>query len=360
MERDTPGARFHFAFLDGLRGLAALAVLIGHLKQTGGHAQQGNFGMAVDLFFILSGFVVMHAYGERLRAGMSFRSFARLRIIRLYPMLIIGAISGLALALSLTAATGEPGLAEVGVIGILGLLCLPMAGFGRSDAAFPLNPPQWSLFFEFGANFLFAAFGKHAGPRISWLIATAGAGTLVLSAVHYGYTDTGSKQADLWGGAARVAFGFFCGAGICSLGRLPPLGLFGGGLIVTAVTAALWPWWDAPVAVRLAAILVLLPAAIHAGASVALSGRALAACRFLGAISYPLYIIHTPLMGVTSRIIARIDPALTWQPWWIAGQALFFIGISWAFAKAYDEPVRAWLTTRSRASVRRADQTPDR
>ena len=112
--------------------------------------------------------------------------------------------------------------------------------------------------------------------------------------------------------------------------------------------------------VRLLAILVLFPAAIHAGASVAVSGRLLAVCRFLGGISYPLYIIHTPLMGVTGRIIARIDPTLTWQPLWIAGQALIFIAISWAFVKLYDEPVRAWLTARAKAGLRPADQTPAR
>jgi peptidoglycan/LPS O-acetylase OafA/YrhL len=354
MRGDVDARRTHYDFLDGLRGVAAIAVLIGHLKQTGAEAQQGNFGMAVDLFFILSGFVVMHAYGRRLADGLSFWTFVKLRVIRLWPMLAVATVAGLLLAAMLVLRTGEGSASDLSVLALLGLLCLPVIAYGRSDAAFPLNPPQWSLFFEFAANFAFAAVGRWMDQRLAWTLAASGAVLLVVAAMFFGYTDTGSKQADLLGGGARVLFGFFCGVAVYMAGRLGPLGPGAGAVITGVVAVALWPWWDAPVAVRLGVILVLFPAIIHAGASVEVSGVALAACRFLGVVSYPLYIIHTPLMGVTGRVIAQIDPAGTYLGWCIAAQAILFIVASWLLARLFDEPVRALLNR----LVRRATRNP--
>lgn len=348
--------RTRFEFLDGLRGVAAIAVLVGHLKQSGGQAQQGNFGLAVDLFFILSGFVVMHAYGERLSKGLSFWTFVKLRIVRLYPMLAVATAGGLAVAglVMLGSPDGRP--AELLLLTVLGLLCLPVLAYRASDAAFPLNPPQWSLFFEFAVNLAFAVIAARLTPMLAWMLTLAGAAMVILSASHFGYTDTGSTQADFVGGAARVLFGFFCGAALFMARRVPVLGPGWAVVIAAASLLALWPWWDAPVLVRMMIILLLFPVMIHAGASVRLSGRALDACRFLGAISYPLYILHTPLMGVTGRMIARVDPDCAFHGWWVAGQAALFILASWLMLRFCDEPLRAFLSRR----LRPAKQSPAR
>lgn len=81
-----------YVTLDALRGIAALAVVVVHIPMLFGLPQQLSSGLAVDLFFILSGFVLEHAYGDGLRREMSFSAFIRVRMIRLYPLYLIGVV----------------------------------------------------------------------------------------------------------------------------------------------------------------------------------------------------------------------------------------------------------------------------
>jgi peptidoglycan/LPS O-acetylase OafA/YrhL len=97
----TAPAKSHYVILDGLRGVAALMVVVFHLFEAhaGGDPQKQiiNHGyLAVDFFFLLSGFVVAYAYDDRW-GGMSVgRSYKR-RLVRLQPMIIIGTLIGAAL-----------------------------------------------------------------------------------------------------------------------------------------------------------------------------------------------------------------------------------------------------------------------
>jgi peptidoglycan/LPS O-acetylase OafA/YrhL len=78
-----------FDVLDGLRGVAALCILIHHWAQCVG-ASAGFLGhayLAVEFFFLLSGFVISNAYEHKLMQAMSFRRFVLIRVIRLYPLL---------------------------------------------------------------------------------------------------------------------------------------------------------------------------------------------------------------------------------------------------------------------------------
>ena len=88
----------HYELLDGLRGIAALLVIWYHIFEgfaTSPIDQRFNHGyLAVDFFFILSGFVVGYAYDDRWKTTMNTKDFFKRRLIRLHPMVILGAVLG--------------------------------------------------------------------------------------------------------------------------------------------------------------------------------------------------------------------------------------------------------------------------
>lgn len=91
----------HYELLDGLRGVAALLVVFYHIFEGLSFAAGGtlitviNHGyLAVDFFFILSGFVIGYAYDDRLGKSMSLGNFFKRRLIRLHPMIVMGSCAG--------------------------------------------------------------------------------------------------------------------------------------------------------------------------------------------------------------------------------------------------------------------------
>ena len=156
----------HYIRLDGLRGIAALVVVWYHLFEgfaTSPIDQRCNHGyLAVDFFFLLSGFVLSYAYDGRLRSisaaqRLSFGSFLRRRIIRLHPMLLLGLVWG-AVAFVLQGSVQWDGTAVSSICVIIALLTslvlipawpgCPTEVRGNGEI-FPLNGPMWSLFFEY-------------------------------------------------------------------------------------------------------------------------------------------------------------------------------------------------------------------
>src|ERR1700761_290962 len=114
----------HFAVLDGMRGIAALIVLILHTAQTH-RSGLPQAALAVDFFFILSGFVVAYAYEARLQSTLSLASFARVRLIRLYPLIFLGVSMGVALTVVHLQALNDISLPQVVIGSVLGFALLP-------------------------------------------------------------------------------------------------------------------------------------------------------------------------------------------------------------------------------------------
>ena len=330
-----------------MRGVAALAVVQLHTVHQATWFPHGY--LAVDFFFLLSGFVISFAYGERLQHGWSTRSFLKTRLIRLYPLYLLGLVLGLGariLVLHFHQATFTL-IQLIAAFGI-GLFMLPLAGHAKY--AYPLNYPTWSLFGEFLANIVHAAFLRRLSDRglLLWLIPS---GLLaVLLSLHRGSLDFGAASPDLLLLVPRVLFSYVAGILLERWWRRHghsqtwnPLLAFAL-LSVVFVAPLRWsPWID------LVAVFVLFPALLLLGARSS-AGRLLSTpFRLAGLASYAIYILQLPLFtffhlltpagranlfGFTTRALAlTFTAALT--------------AISLLVDRYYDLPVRDRLRTRS-------------
>ncbi len=368
----------HFEILDGLRGVAAMMVVIFHTFEAwnGGSAfrQIINHGyMAVDFFFLLSGFVVAYAYDDRWRspskpAGMTVPGFFRRRIIRLQPMVVMGSIIG---ALLFYPGAGKlfPLIATTPVWKVLltmlvGMTLLPLPpsmdirGWGEMH---PLNGPAWSLFFEYIANILYALGLRKVSNRVLAILTALAA----IFLVHLLLTGTRGDVIGGWSidalelhvGFARLLFPFLAGMLLMRLHKrihVPNAFLWCSLLLI--VTFSL-PRFGGPATLwknglyEAFCIIVIFPIIVAMGAGSQITGTvATRLCKFSGEISYPLYITHYPLIYIyTAYVVAGRFTVLQGYLW---GAALFVTAVTVAYAclKFYDEPIRRWLDNRFRVS----------
>ena len=329
--------------LDGLRGVAALAVVGSHFENLSGidlHLQAA--GAAVDFFFILSGFVIAQEYEKRLEAGLSWPAFMRLRLERLYPAIMGGLIVGLAVEVW----SGDP--VTLGLAAQFALMPVLWGPAIHGGELFPLNGPQWSLFWELAANALHAAVFRWLSlPVLVTLVAVSAAG-VAAAALSYGSLDVGWGRANGWGGPPRVMFGFFLGvlmfrlhARGWSAPRVPyPL-------IALALAACMFRWFPhlGGFALRdIVKTLLVLPSLVALAVRTTPSPRSMGLVLWLGAISYPIYAIHTPLLRALDTLLGQaFDTPPPWA-WWLGLAAT--VGLSSLFERAYDRPIRSWLQRR--------------
>lgn len=333
-----------FATLDVMRGLAAIAVMALHLNFTPGvPGRMSSAHLSVDLFFIISGFVIAHAYSERLTAGMSWTEFMLVRLVRLYPLYLAGLALGLlwrisALALHQPAAMTA---VDIGRAAILGLAFLPAPSNGASTDAWPLNPVFWSLFFEIIVNLGAALVWRRLTGLALGLIVLLGATALSAVAMTLGSLQHGYQFHELWAGLARATFSFFAGVAIFRLGeramapKLPPI-------VAVALIAAILL---CPVshgvraAFDLAAVLIAFPLLVAAARNNPgpIMTRLFGA---LGAASYAIYTLHRPLIGVAD--VFKDALALP-RPLYAMGFMVMVIVGSIVVDRVYDLPARRWL-----------------
>ncbi|AMJ64150.1 acyltransferase family protein [Hymenobacter sp. PAMC 26628] len=346
----------HFEILDGLRGTAALLVVVFHLFEAFNPAYAINplrhAYLAVDFFFLLSGFVVGYAYDARWPA-LRVRDFFRLRLVRLHPMVL------LAVALGLGCYWLDPYVDHQSistrylvVVGALGALLLPAPPlpnhYGETHS---LNGPCWSLFQEYLANIVYALVGPRLGPRALAAAVGVAAMALVAAAVRHGHLQGGWGWDTFWMAPVRVAFPFFAGLLVFRRGwrlRLrwayPLLSL---GLLALFAAPAFQPaaYYEA------FCVVVLFPLVVATGAGTYTAGRLGALCRFSGRLSYPLYLVHYPFIYIFTHWVAATRPTLAQAAPVMAGLLVFFLALAWAALRFYDEPVRAWLSARTRRAA---------
>lgn len=359
----------HYELLDGLRGVAALFVIWYHIFEgfaTSPIDQRLNHGyLAVDFFFILSGFVIGYAYDDRWKGKMTTKNFFKRRLIRLQPMVVLGAVLG-AITFCIQGCEKWDGtqvsLLMVLVALLLNLFLIPAIPGAPSEVRgngemYPLNGPSWSLFFEYIGNILYALFIRRLSIKaLTLLVVAAGIGLASFAIFNfsgYGHLGVGWTLLDynLLGGFLRLLFSFSMGLlmsrvfkpvhirgafWICSLGLVLLLA-------VPHLGGMESPWING--IFDSVCILFIFPALVYLGASGKTTDKAsFKICKFLGDISYPVYIIHYPFMYLFYAWLW--SEQLTFSQTWPVALALFFGNILLAYLclKLYDEPVRRWLS----------------
>ncbi len=363
----------HFEVLDGLRGVAALIVVAFHTFEPNDYGvrfkQIINHGyMAVDFFFLLSGFVVAYAYDDRWRS-MSQWDFYKRRLIRLQPMVILGSLIGAALfyfqggpAFPLVAATPVWRMLLVMLLGCT-LLPLPYQLDIRGwDEMHPLDGPAWSLFFEYVANILYALVLRKLSNR--WLSLIAAFSAIFL--VHLLVTGEGDviggwavNAPQLHIGFARLLYPFLAGMLLMRSGlRIHVRHSFFVCSLLLMVCFAL-PRFGGPAHLwvnglyEAFCIIVVFPLIVAMGAGQRDAGAATnRACRRLGDLSYPLYITHYPLIYIYTAWIGRGPRSVEQRTGWGILLWCTAVALAYVYLKLYDEPVRAWLSRRFLRGVR--------
>ena len=372
-----------YEILDGLRGVAALMVVIFHLFETyskGAAFQIVNHGyLAVDFFFVLSGFVVGYAYDDRWDKMTTWGFFKR-RLTRLHPMVIAGTLVGA--ALFFFSGNAFPKTLEVepwkfALCLVMGLLIIPcgknldIRGWNELNS---FNGPVWTLTLEYIGNILYAFVFRRL-PKIALAVLCAVCAFFTLDLTMgwdvFGLFPHGPQYNVIGGwslnaqqiyiGFTRLLYPFLCGLLISRI--LPghrtdanpsgsPIHLKGGfwwcGLAIVILLAMPCIGGKQGVADGLfqaACILLLFPLIVLTGAgSKTTDARSTAICKWLGGISYPIYITHYPLIYMQMDWVAQHHDAPLWQHVAVGAGVLFMaIVIAWGLQKVYDEPVREWL-----------------
>jgi len=341
-----------FLALDALRGVGAIMVVLAHIV---GYEQINwlftNASPGVDLFFVLSGFVIAHCYEPGLQTTLTYRRYVRVRMIRLYPTIILGGLAGAVAALLVA---GHNDRVEIWQALPLQLLLIPL--FSAALDCYPLNPATWSLFFELVANFAHGACAKHVTK--GRLVAVIGASfvALVLCAFWFGSLNVGAQPNNFVGGFVRVGFSFTLGLLLYRLhasGRLrvPKLSIF---VPVFGIIAMMvLPAPDIPYGAAihdLVCVVLVVPALILLAVNADVPHRWERILAWLGIMSYPLYALHMPILKVFGEPI--VTPGL---PHWIkavgwAGVVCITVMIATFVAYRIDAPIRAWLSKRRSAS----------
>ncbi len=338
-------SRFHA--LDAMRGIAAIVVLLFHAGFISRVPLMPYAYLAVDFFFLLSGFVLGQAYESRLREGLSTVRFLEMRLIRLYPLYLLGLIAGGARACWQIWGGGHYSYNPFGALiaFLANLFMLPAPN--SSTSLFPFDYPAWSLFFELFINAIFA-WGLWR-LRSTWLSAFCAAAGLLLFLVllESGTADLGVGWPTFTGGLLRVCFSFPLGVLMARCFRRPPEIKYRALLPIFLLFAYL----SAPVAggnlsYDIAGIYLFLPLLLWIGAHWDVPKRFEPACAVLGDISYPLYVLHYPLLQGLMNIFVR---RMGFEPVWSAlAFALLLSGFCWVVARYLDAPVRLWLSKRAR------------
>lgn len=338
MRRYLPG-------LDALRGVAAFAVLLlhGSYKFHLPHLLRHGY-LAVDFFFMMSGFVLAHAYEERLRAGLTVGAFMQARFTRLYPMVVLGVATGM-----VAASVESHAWQKTAVDSVTGLALMPhLFGTKPSADVFPIDPPLWSLFWELLAGAMLATvLYKSSTRKLSVCCATCFIALTYLTYRH-GSTEIGYTVDHFTDGAARVGFAFTAGMILFRWWLTRPFSVpsLPTGVIATVLVAVfaipdlsqIW-FFD------LLAIAVGFPLIILSGVG---AGQTSAFWRAGADMSYPLYLLHIPILTLCVALCAAQSM--------IARSICMMVGVavailcSFAAHRIWDQPLRRWLSASLRSN----------
>ena len=373
---DYLASKPRYEILDGLRGVASMMVVAYHLFETYSHDpmhQILNHGyLAVDFFFVLSGFVIGYAYDDRWNR-MTLKDFFKRRLVRLHPMVIMGTLIG-ALLFYFGDCSAFPLMSETPwwkmlLLFLLGCTMLPaltswdIRGWSETNS---LNGPTWSLTLEYIANILYALFIRHFSKTLLciFVIGTAfltidltmnldvfnlfSANRSAAYTVIGGWSITPDQ---IYIGMTRLLYPFFMGLLLSRINKLIKIkrGFWWCSVLIIVMLAM--PriggmenmWMNG--AYEAFCILIICPLIVAIGAGSDIKGKkSVAVCTFLGEISYPLYITHFPLVYMQIAW-ANNHPDAPLGTVICLSVSIFIlsVGLAYGSLKLYDIPVREWL-----------------
>ncbi|WP_160714754.1 acyltransferase family protein [Chitinophaga solisilvae] len=356
----------HYNILDGLRGVAAITVVCFHLFEayaTSHVDQKINHGyLAVDFFFILSGFVMGYAYDDRWKT-MTIKEFIKRRVIRLHPMVVIGAIIGAVMFYWQGCSAWDVSKVSIAMLlvsTLLNMLLIPATpGFEIRGVGemYPLNGPSWSLFFEYIGNVLYAFWIRKLPTKaLAVLVLLAGGGLAAFAIwgpygdICAGFSLTGEN---MLAGSLRLLFSFSAGLLLARVFRPVRIkGAFWTGSIAIVVLSAIprigghEHFWMNGLYDTIC-FAVIFPLLVYLGASEKVTDKTtIRICKFLGDISYPLYMVHYPFIYLYFAWVKNKNLSFMES---LPGAAALVIGsilLAYLCLKLYDEPVRRYLTNR--------------
>jgi peptidoglycan/LPS O-acetylase OafA/YrhL len=339
-----------YVALDGLRGVAALGVVCLHISE---YFRLGfipfHAYLAVDFFFMLSGFVIAHAYERRFKSGLNVGGFLKIRLIRLYPMIFLGVSLGTLVLLVVSVSRGGVSPFVVLQAAAMNALLLPTPVMTYLRPwAFPVDSPLWSLAFELWINILYAALFRWLTS--AWLACTliAGAALVVWASIAHHGLNIGFSWSAYYLGGIRVLFPFVAGVLLARFLRgagprwawahfaFLPLAL------VLAAPAVFDGYYDA------LAVLLVFPMILAVAARATPHRMFDRLWRALGALSYPLYAIHYPFVLVLSNFAHahRLHGAALYLA--ALGTLVWVVVLTALVLKFYDTPVRRFLARQGR------------
>lgn len=343
----------YYDVLDGLRGVAALAVMFFHYCEMVFWPNYeavpiGHGFLAVDFFFCLSGFVIAFAYDGRIREEGN-KKFIINRLIRLHPMVVIGGVLGIISYLANPYMDITIGMDKIITAFILSLFLIPYPWMQyREGELFPFNTPTWSLFFEYIANIAYLLLLSKLSRRVLLVLWVLSIGFLVFCAQRSGWLINGWGIDFISDGFARVSYSFIAGMLIYrfkliwknQLGLIIPSLLL---LLALIVPHATNDW-----ILECILVIICFPVIISLGAGAKATGFMRKICTFLGRLSYPLYLTHITLVTLFNSYyrvngVKGMELALT-----VFAFTILNILLAYLVMRFYDEPVRKWLMNRMR------------
>jgi len=365
MQGSTVDSKFlkskpHFEILDGLRGVAAVVVVIFHFMEIVITDFSKNFishgYLAVDFFFCLSGFVIAYAYDKRI-AGMGLKTFIKRRLIRLQPLVIIGSVLGLLTFLldPYSNLFAVYGFKETVLIFITSTFLIPYPVVSeRYFNLFNLNAPSWSLFWEYVANLVYATILFRVTKKVLVPLVLLAAAVLFYVSWNSGGLLGGWSGGTFFDGLARILFSFLIGMLIFRSNWIlkNKLGLLGmSTLLLLAFFMPYneqWNWLVDPLLVVL-----YFPLIITLGAGTVLARKHYKINKFSGDISYPLYMTHYPFMWIFANYVVATEPSIMELSWVISISLILLIGLAYLVTKFLDFPIRRYFTEKLKASTSR-------
>ncbi|WP_264550971.1 acyltransferase family protein [Flavobacterium sp. N2038] len=342
----------HFEILDGLRGIAALAVVVFHFMEWIFTDPSQNFighgFLAVDFFFCLSGFVIGYAYDDRI-AKIGLRKFFLARIIRLHPLVVAGSILGL-LAFLFDPFGGHLELYSAGkiiLVFICSLFMIPLPVIAdRGFNLFSFNAPAWSLFWEYVANIAYAFILLRIKRNYLLILTILSAVAICYVGYNSGNLLGGWSGPTFWDGCARISYSFLAGLLIYrsnwiiknNLGFISLSALL---LLAFIMPFSEWNWLTEPLV-----ILFYFPFLIALGAGAVLKPALKRACVFSGNISYPLYMTHYAVLWMFGNYFTNNKPDATQLTFIVVPAVILLVGFAYLVMVMYDIPVRKYLSNK--------------